>query len=242
MGHTARAHSRRRLGRVVASRGRYGACQSHRDRDALPAAHTRAAPRAPPLAPAGEGGRVARAAQRVLVPQRLQCAAGSTHMCRTAHVCPPPVPAGEGGCVARAAHHVLVPQRSRRTACGTHQCRLGRRSRRAGGTERARPTAIAKHRRRHTRGPHGARPPPVPAGEGGGWSHCAGGTACASPTALATHCRRHTHGQHCTHHQPAPAGEGSRVAREAQHVLVPPPLAAHTWAGARLHGTLTRWE
>jgi hypothetical protein len=79
----------------------------------------------------------------------------------------------------RAAQGVLVPPRSRRAAGGTHmgstaralrQRRLGRAVAslgRAGGTASARFAAIATRRRRPTHGPHGARPPPAPAGEGG---------------------------------------------------------------------------
>jgi hypothetical protein len=81
---TARTLRQRRLGRAVASRGRHRACPSRRDRDAQPAAHTRAARRTQ-SASAGWGGRSRRAGGTArVVPPRSRCAAGGTHTGRTA--------------------------------------------------------------------------------------------------------------------------------------------------------------
>ncbi len=125
--------------------------------------------RAPPLALAGEGDRVARAAQRVLVQPRSRCAGGGTHMGRTAR--PPPAPALGGGggdgwsrraggtaCLSRCdrdahpAAHTWAARRAlhqRRLAGGGHVARTAQhvlgpqRSRCAGGDTRLGRTARA---------------------------------------------------------------------------------------------------
>jgi hypothetical protein len=88
--------------------------------------------------------------------------------------CPPPAPVGEGGRAARAAQRVLVVQGAApkaHTWAARHALSAsagwGGWPRRAGGSARARPAAIAMRRRRHSCGPHGARPQPASPGEGG---------------------------------------------------------------------------
>ncbi len=93
-------------------------------------------------------------------PDRDTPAAARKRAARRHAVHSPPAPAGRGRRVTRAAQRVLVPPRSPHAAGVTHLGRVAK-----GGTARARPAAIATRRRRHTHGPHGARPPPAPAGE-----------------------------------------------------------------------------
>jgi hypothetical protein len=127
----------------------------------------------PPPAPAGEGGRVAKAAQRVLLPPRSRRAAGGTQE-----------PHGAAGRALRQRRlGRAAASRGRRSACSSRRDRdappaantwaargassacagWGGRSHRAGGTARARPAAIATRRLRHTHGPFGALPPPATA-------------------------------------------------------------------------------
>jgi hypothetical protein len=178
------------------------AAPSRRARDAPAAAHSWAARRVP-SASGGRGGRscsaggTAHARPAALVTRRRR----HTHMPHDAR--PLPVQAGEGDRVARAAQHVLVPPSLQHTAGGTHTGRTARapsasagwggRSRRAGGTVRARPAAIVKLNQGQIHGQHCACLPPPPAGEGGRRARCAGGTACARPAAIAIPHQRHTH-------------------------------------------------
>jgi hypothetical protein len=131
----------------------------------------------PPPAPAEEGGRVARAAQRVLGPRRSRRAAGGTHLGRTARTLSQR-PGRLGKAVASRGRHRACSSRSDRDAPAVAHSWAAQRapsastgwggpSCRTGGTEHARPAAIATRRLRHTHEPHGARPPPAPAEEGG---------------------------------------------------------------------------
>jgi hypothetical protein len=116
--------------------------------------------------------RMARAARRVLVPPRSRRAARGTHTGRTARAL---LQRLLWRAVASRGRHSACSSRRDRVPPSAAHTRAARRipsasaccggwSRRAGGTARARPAAIATRRQRHTHGPQGAHPPPAPAG------------------------------------------------------------------------------
>ena len=93
------------LGRAIASHEWHCACSSRCDRGVLKVEPACATPGRPPPAVAGEGSRVARVAQCVLVSLRSQRASG-TRCCLA--VLPPAGAAGKGECRAQTALDVPV--------------------------------------------------------------------------------------------------------------------------------------
>jgi hypothetical protein len=266
----ARALGQRWLGRAVASRGRHSVCSSRRARDAPPAAHmwaARCTPRPAAARGGGWGGRVARAAQRVLVPPRSRCAAGGTHVGRTARALRQrrlgrgvASPGRHSACRPAAVRPAAVVMSSLRCTRGPHGARpssalTGEGGRVARAARRARSAALAMRSQRHTHGPRGAplgqrRPGRAVASHGrhimcssrrdrdapsaahtwaarrvpsasagwGGWPGRAGGTARARPAVIAMRRRRHSCGPHGARPQPASPGDGGSVARAGQRV------------------------
>jgi hypothetical protein len=199
---------------------------SRRDRDAPPTAH-------PPSEPAGEGGRVAREAQRVLVPPRSRCAACGTDIGRTAH--PPPALAGEGGRVARAcARPAVIATRWQRHTHGPHGARPLPAPAGAGGR-------VARAVQRVLVPPQSLRAADsTHMGRAASVLHesRADGTARAPPAAITTRRRRHTHmgrkARTLRHRRlgRAVASRGRHSACSSCRDRIAPP-AAHTWAARR---------
>jgi hypothetical protein len=156
---------------MVASCGRRSACSSCLDRDAPPAAHTWAERRGPSVG-AGWGGLSCRAGGKARADRDAPPAAHTWAARRAPRQCRLGRAVASRGrhsacssCLDRdapPAAHTWAASRARSVSAG-----WAGRSHRAGGTARARPAAIATRRQRITHGPHGARPPPAPAGEGG---------------------------------------------------------------------------
>jgi hypothetical protein len=205
--------------------------------------------RPPSAAPAGEGGRVARSAQRVLVPPRSRRAAGGTHMLSTARALRRRrlgrAIASRGRLSARSSHrdrdappaaNAWAARRAPSTSAG-----WGGRSRRAGGTARARPAAIATRRRRHKHGPHGVCPPPAPAGGGDRVAPRACSSPCNRDALPGTHTwaadSRAFH-QRRLGRAVASRGRLSACSSRRDRGM---PRAAHTWAARRLSSVSAGW-